>query len=72
MRGDNRAREPSVADFDTELVLLLPERIAMSLVNANAAIPINAAVAGNVLSDSSAAEANANQETPITQDNIFQ
>ena len=29
----------------------LPERAAMSLVNANVAIPINAAVAANVLSD---------------------
>ncbi len=29
----------------------LPERAAMSLVNANLAIPINAAVAANVLSD---------------------
>ena len=33
----------------------LPERAAMSLVNANVAIPINAAVAANVLSDNATA-----------------
>ena len=38
-----------------------PERAAMSLVNANIAAPINAAVAANVLSDNSAAIANAAQ-----------
>lgn len=32
----------------------LPERVAMSLVNANLAIPVNAAIAANVLSDGSA------------------
>lgn len=45
----------------------LPERAAMSLVNANLAIPVNAAVAANVLSDGSIAYANAVQSTPITQ-----
>ena len=45
----------------------LPERAAMSLVNANLAIPINAAVAANVLSDGSIAYANAAQTTPIDQ-----
>jgi len=39
----------------------LPERAAMSLVNANIAAPINAAVAANVLSDNSVAYANAEQ-----------
>jgi hypothetical protein len=45
----------------------LPERAAMSLVNANLAIPINAAVAANVLSDDAVAYANAQQDTPIDQ-----
>ena len=45
----------------------LPERTAMALVNANLAIPINAAVAANVLSDNAIAYANATQETPIDQ-----
>ena len=47
----------------------LPERAAMSLVNANLAIPVNAAVAANVLSDGSIAYADATQQTPITQGN---
>ena len=42
----------------------LPERAAMSLVNANIAIPINAAVAANVLSDGAIAYADAAQTTP--------
>jgi len=45
----------------------LPERAAMSLVNANIAIPINAAVAANVLSDGAIAYADADQVTPIDQ-----
>ena len=45
----------------------LPERAAMSLVNANVAIPVNAAVAANVLSDGAIAYADATQETPIDQ-----
>jgi hypothetical protein len=47
----------------------LPERAAMSLVNANVAIPINAAVAANVLSDGATAYADAAQQTPIDQSN---
>jgi hypothetical protein len=45
----------------------LPERAAMSLINANIAIPINAAIAANVLSDNANAVAGALQDTPITQ-----
>jgi hypothetical protein len=45
----------------------LPDRLAMSLVNANVAIPINAAIAANVLSDNAAAVAGATQGTPIDQ-----
>ncbi len=47
----------------------LPERAAMSLVNANVAAPINAAVALNALSDGSTAYASAVQDAPITQGN---
>jgi len=47
----------------------LPERAAMSLINANVAAPINAAVALNALSDNSVAYANAEQTAPITQSN---
>ncbi len=56
-----------------ELVALageeLPERAAMSLINANVAAPVNAAVALNALSDNSAAIANAEQTADITQSN---
>ncbi len=45
----------------------LPDREAMSLVNANVAAPINAALALNVLSDGSIAIATAQQYAPITQ-----
>ncbi len=47
----------------------LPERAAMSLINANVAIPINAAVAANVLSDNATAIANAAQTGAINQHN---
>ena len=48
-------------------IVELPEREALSLVNANLAAPINAAVALNVLSDNSVAFANAQQTAPIIQ-----
>jgi hypothetical protein len=47
----------------------LPEKAAMSLINANIAIPVNAAIAANVLSDGSVAWADAQQDTPIDQSN---
>jgi hypothetical protein len=45
----------------------LPDRTAMSLVNANLAIPINAALALNLLSDGATAAALAQQTGSITQ-----
>jgi hypothetical protein len=45
----------------------LPERAAMSLINANVAAPINLALAANVLSDGSLAYANAEQDVTIDQ-----
>ena len=47
----------------------LPEREEMSLLNANVAAPVNAAVAANVLSDGSVAYANAEQDVTIDQSN---
>ena len=47
----------------------LPDREQMSLINANLAAPINAAVAANVASDGSIAYANAEQSNDITQGN---
>ena len=45
----------------------LPERAAMSLINANVAAPVNLAAALNVASDNSVAYANAQQDVNITQ-----
>ncbi len=45
----------------------LPERAAMSLINANIAAPINLAAALNVASDNSIAYAQATQTAPIIQ-----
>lgn len=47
----------------------LPDREEMSLVDANVAAPVNAAVAANVLSDDSVAYANAEQTANIDQSN---
>jgi len=45
----------------------LPERAAMSLINANVAAPVNLALAANVLSDNSQAIAIAQQQAQIDQ-----
>jgi len=47
----------------------LPERAAMSLINANVAAPVNLAAALNVASDNSVAYANAEQSADIIQGN---
>jgi hypothetical protein len=47
----------------------LPERAAMSLINANVAAPINAAEALNTLSDGSVANATAEPTADIDQSN---
>jgi hypothetical protein len=47
----------------------LPDREAMSLINANVGAPVNAAVALNALSDDSVAIANAEQTADIDQSN---
>jgi hypothetical protein len=47
----------------------LPDREQMSLVNANIAVPVNAAIAANVLSDGAVAYADAVQDAPIDQGN---
>jgi hypothetical protein len=48
----------------------LPDREQMSLINANIAVPVNAAVAANVLSDGSIAYADATQDAAIDQSNL--
>ena len=64
---DDAKTELTPADLDAETVEELPDREAMSLINANIAAPVNAAIAANVLSDNSVAYANAEQNVDITQ-----
>jgi hypothetical protein len=64
---DAREQELSSEELEAQAGEQLPDREAMSLVNTNVAIPINAAVAANVLSDDAIAYANAEQEAAIDQ-----
>jgi len=66
-RQQAQQQELSQEELEQQGAQDLPDREAMSLVNANLAAPINAAVALNVLSDNSVAYANAEQTAPITQ-----
>ncbi len=73
-RGDQMAEnevrdELSDEELEQESGEELPDREAMSLINANVAAPINAAVAANILSDDSIAYANAEQDVDIDQSN---
>jgi hypothetical protein len=68
MTTDTQQYKPLSRDELNELAgEELPERAAMSLINANVAAPINAAIALNVLSDDSVAYANAEQNATIDQ-----
>ena len=65
--SDEQNQELSQEELDAQAAAELPDREVLSLVNANAALPINAAVALNALSDGSVAYANAEQNVDITQ-----
>jgi len=69
MERENRENEQQLSDEELEQqnAAELPDRDAMSLINANLAVPINLAAALNVLSDGSTAGADATQGVPITQ-----
>jgi hypothetical protein len=69
MAQDMERRELSAEELEAEGASELPDREAMSLINANVAAPVNAAVAANVLSDNSTATANAIQDVDIDQSN---
>lgn len=60
-------RDIANAEVESQGAGALPNREAMSLVNANIAAPINAALALNVLSDGSLAYASATQYAPVDQ-----
>jgi len=64
---DEKKRELTADEIESQQGEELPDREEMSLINANIAAPINAAVAANVLSDNATAIANATQQTPIDQ-----
>lgn len=65
--SDEKKQELTAEEIEAQAGEELPDREEMSLINANIAAPINAAVAANVLSDNSTATANATQTAPITQ-----
>jgi hypothetical protein len=62
--------ELSTEELEQQDASELPDREAMSLVNANLAAPVNLAAGLNVLSDGSTATAGATQDTPIGQGNV--
>ena len=62
-----RRDELTPEELDQQRGEELPDREAMSLINANVAAPVNAAVALNALSDDSVAIDNAEQDADITQ-----
>jgi len=64
---DQPNRELTPDELENEEAAELPDREAMSLINANISAPVNAAVAANVLSDNSIAYANAEQNVTIDQ-----
>jgi hypothetical protein len=60
-------RELTQQELDQQEAAELPDREAMSLINANVAAPVNVAAGLNVLSDDSLAYANAEQTADIDQ-----
>jgi hypothetical protein len=65
--SDPEVQHLSPEEIEEQTAEALPERDQMSLVNLNLAVPINAAVAANVLSDGATAAAIADQTDGITQ-----
>jgi hypothetical protein len=63
----NEVQGLSSEELDKQGTEEVGEREEMSLINANIAAPVNAAVAANILSDDSIAYANAEQDVDIDQ-----
>jgi hypothetical protein len=57
-------------ELDSQTAEELPDREEMSLANLNLAVPINAGIAANVLSDGSNADAGATQDNTLPQTNL--
>jgi hypothetical protein len=68
--ADEQKNQLSEQELQEQQASDLPERDAMSLVNADIAVPVNIAAALNVLSDGSTAGAGALQQDPIGQTTI--
>ena len=62
---DNQSQPLTPEELEQQDAAELPDREAMSLIDANVAVPVNAAVAANVLSDGSVAIADATQDVDI-------
>ena len=69
MADKRNPEELSTEELEQQNAEELPDREEMSLINANIAAPVNAAVAANILSDNSVAYANAEQNVDIDQSN---
>ena len=67
--AEKRELDLSAEELEAQGAEQLPDREAMSLINANIAAPVNAAAALNVLSDDSTATATAEQTADIDQSN---
>jgi len=69
MAANEKERQEQLSDEELaqQEAAELPDREAMSLINANVAAPVNVAAALNVLSDDSVAYANAEQNVDIDQ-----
>ena len=65
--SDQEYQSLSREDLEALAGEALPEKAAMSLINANVAVPVNVAAALNVLSDGATAAAIAEQTGDITQ-----
>jgi len=63
-------RDLTPEELEAQSAEELPDREEMSLANINLAIPVNAGIAANVLSDDATAYANAAQDNTLPQSNI--
>jgi len=67
MTEQRNNRELTPEELEEQEIAELPDREAMSLIDANLAAPVNLAAGLNVLSDGSVAYANAEQDVDIDQ-----
>jgi hypothetical protein len=65
-----RSDELTADELDSQTAEELPDREEMSLANINLAVPVNAGIAANVLSDGSTADAGATQSNILPQTNL--